>query len=154
MTSANGVTPCPFVATDEHHNSQSFAFNDRESVEMHYSYQPESNVASSTTISERHPGKVAIAYHFSPSGLRRTQSTPHSAKEDFRSDQEEFDEESKVEGSADEESRESAFGGQRELLVEEDSFDPFAASVAFLILGAIALLVNIVPRRSVLTTQL
>lgn len=40
------------------------------------------------------------------------------------------------------------------LFVDVDSFDPLKASIAFLIFSAVALVVNVVPRRTALTTQL
>ena len=84
----------------------------------------------------------------------RAQVPPRAKKGQELLDKDEYSEGCDDEPSDEESTDDLVAENDRLLLADVDSFDPFMALVAFLIFGAIAIVVTAVPRRVVLTTQL
>ncbi len=93
-----------------------------------------------------------IAKDVTPGKTASIRMPERAATDQEYSDGENFDEESD-EGSWDEKSDDFAAEDPQLSFADADAFDPWKASVAFLVIGIIALIVNIIPRMRVLSTQ-
>ena len=132
------------------------AFNPEDDVLFLPFSSPLTNDERRTTSQSTTPTFAAtfVAANHTIGNASHTQVSRRATNGVESSDSDEYDEDNGEDSSDNKSSDDRATGDRRPLGAEVDSFDPLMASVALLIFGAIALVVNTAPRRSVLTTQL
>ncbi len=152
----NGLFSGPLKSDQGDYIRQFQIFNSEDNLVILHFRSPMANDLQGTLLQSR-TAEFAMTFVAENSTTGRklfAQASPHVGRKQELLDGEESDDESDEEAIGDKSFDDLTADEGHHLFEGVDSFDPLKASIAFLIFSAVALIVNVVPRRTALRTQL